>query len=211
MEEERKRAGSKDKKEEKKSIEQSNTVELNVIKEEEIIDKNEKNKQDIKDEEPKKEINIESKSKKDIKKKRKIKLTKQSIAVIIIILACIVITVCLIVLKIRNLNEKYNDEEKVSEVFEDESKKEDQDLKFVVGENDTLDYNDLSYETVYVIDGVETTDRSVYQNTYNKATSVYSYISISGLKDKNVENKINEDIKNTVFNSAITTSDGKSN
>lgn len=211
MEEERKRAGSKDKKEEKKSIEQSNTVELNVIKEEEIIDKNEKNKQDIKDEEPKKEINIESKSKKDIKKKRKIKLTKQSIAVIIIILACIVITVCLIVLKIRNLNEKYNDEEKVSEVFEDESKKEDPDLKFVVGENDTLDYNDLSYETVYVIDGVETTDRSVYQNTYNKATSVYAYIRISGLKDKNVENKINEDIKNTVFNSAITTSDGKSN
>ena len=211
MEDERKRTGSKGK-QEKKGIEQSNTVELDIIKEEKITDNREENKDDIKKEEPKKEINIESKTNKEIKnKKRKIKLTKQSVAVIIIILACIVITVCLIVLQIRKLNEEYNNDDKVSEVFEDENKKEDPDLQYVVGENDTLDYNDLSYETVYVIDGVETTDRNVYQSTSVNATSVYSYIRISGLKDKNIENKINEEIKNAVYSFAITTSEGKSN
>ena len=47
MEDERKRTGSKGK-QEKKGIEQSNTVELDIIKEEKITDNREENKDDIK-------------------------------------------------------------------------------------------------------------------------------------------------------------------
>lgn len=184
MEENRKRSGSEPKVPSDKNVIESNTVELDTIEEKPKIEN--------------KNINITPKENKEIKnKKKKRKLNKQSIAVIIIIIGCIVITICLIILKIRKINAKYSDTE-VSKVFEIESKKEDPDLKYVVGENDTLDYNDLSYETMYIIDGVETTDPKVYYNS-NNTQNEYSYIKISGLKDKDVENNINNDIKKSVI------------
>lgn len=207
MEEEKNRKGDSSNKSAKREkelelnnkVEASNTVELDIIKEDEVKSKNE-NEKVVSVNEQKMNINptTKKKIKEKVKKNRKIKLSKQMIGLIIIIISCIIITISLIVLKIRDIKLKYKIPEE-DNVFVSENKKKDDELKFVVGENDTLDYNSLDTTEVYLIDGNEMSreyyNSIVFDNNYY---TCYQYLKISGLKDKEVENKINEKIKSYV-------------
>lgn len=203
MKEEKKRKGNSSNKSVKaekevvldNKVEASNTVELDVINEDK-----EENKKVVSTNEQKININPTTKKKTKNKEKsnKKVKISKQMIGLIVIIISCIVITVSLVVLKIRDINLKYKVPEE-DNVFVSENKKQDDELKFVVGENDTLDYNNLEYKDLYIIDGNEVPeDTNVYEVYGFNYSTKYQYLKISGLKDKDVENKINEKIKNYV-------------
>lgn len=218
MEEEKKRKGDSSNKSAKREkevelnnkVEASNTVELDIIKENEVKSKNENEKVASVNEQ---KMNINPTTKKTIKEKakrnRKIKLSKQMMGLIIIIISCIIITISLIVLKIRDIRLKYKTPEE-DNVFVSENKKQDEELRFVVGENDTLDYNSIDTTEVYLIDGNEMPEGTKNYDLYSMNYSTcYNYLKISGLKDKNIENKINEKIKSYIMSIDARDTDGK--
>lgn len=164
-------------------------------------------KEEPKQVEKPKNIKVVAKTNKEIKSKNKKKLNKQTILLIVIIVACLVITVGLIILKIRELNEEYKYVEKSDEVFMNEDKVEDPDGVLAVDKNTTYNLNDLIYTEWYDIGG-EIKDKRDY--TIEAASKdFHSFIQISGLKDKNIENKINTELKNFVYENAGTDPDGK--
>ena len=132
------------------------------------------------------------------KSNNKIKIT----IFILLIVLCIVVTAFFILLSIDNINKKYNNNN--NENYEDTVKDneqdyveeikttEDSDKRYVCADNDTYDYNDINIEEVYVIDGVEYSSEE--QNRVLAKKSSVEYIKISGLKDTNVQNKINNEI-----------------
>ena len=160
-----------------------------------VEEKADEYKEEIKKEEPK-NLNIQAKAKKEVKPKKKI--NKQVILVAIIVIACIVITVGLIVLKMRELNKKYQYVEE-SDVFTTEDKVEDPDAIYATDNNTRYDYNEITYKKVYTVDGkiVEALEPYFQSKEY---TNMHQYIEINGLKDKEIENKINNDIKEFIFN-----------
>lgn len=210
MEEEKTRKGSSSNKSENKEIDKkievSNTVELDIIKEDEKKLENEE--QELAQTSSKPKINVKPVKNKDTKKKRKIKLNKQMIGIIVIAISCIVITICLAILKIREINSKYKVPEEEN-AFVSENKKPDDELKYVVGENDTLDYNNIDYIETYIVDGKEISREQYTHAKYGDCSTTYQYIKISGLKDKNVENKINSKIKEYITNINEKGRDGK--
>lgn len=137
------------------------------------------------------------------KSNNKIKIT----IFILLIVLCLVVTAFLILLSIDNINKKYNNNNN-NENYEDTVKDneqdyveeikttEDSDKKYVCADNDTYDYNDINIEEVYVIDGVEYSSEE--QNRVLAKKSSVEYIKISGLKDTNVQNKINNEILSKV-------------
>lgn len=173
--------------EEDKSVIKEENQDLNEIKEN--ISEN------VKEEalEDKKEL-VDNKVKDKKEKKSKKKINKQIVALVCIIVACIVITVGLVVLKIRDINKKYP-KLKSEDVFETEDKIEDPDAIYVADENTTYFFNELNVETIYEKDGkIIPSDAS-----YEEKRDAYSYPKISGLKNKEIENKINEDIRSNLI------------
>lgn len=202
--------------ENKEKIGVSDTIEIATINEKEsdkILDENAKKEiiNDIKDED-KKEIKDDKNVKKELKKNKddKKKINKQLLAVVLIGIACIVFTIALIIVQINNLNEKYKLDEPTN-VFESKDKKEDEDKKYVVGENDTLDFNDLEVESYYIIDGVEYEYSDTIGNdiTSNYTNSLYIAQRIKGLKNKELENKINNEIVQKLKDYAKTDESGR--
>ena len=224
MEEDKKRKGSivageevkVNENENKEKIGVSDTIEIATINEKEsdkILDENvnKDNINGIKDED-KKEIKEDKNAKKELKKNKdgKKKINKQLLAVVLIGIACIVFTIALIVIQINNLNEKYKLDEPTN-VFESKDKKEDEDKKYVVGENDTLDFNDLEVERYYIIDGVEYEYSDTIGNdiTSNYTNSLYIAQRIKGLKNKELENRINNEIVQKLKDYAKTDESGR--
>ena len=169
---------------------ENNTKELeeNNINQDEKISELEKNEvQDIKD------------RKQHSKQKKKIK--KQTVIFIIIIVVCILLTACATIIKIKNINNslKSTKEDEKNDKFIEEvtQKKQAEDTRYLVtGFEDTYNNNDLVINKINVQNGniVETIDYKTRNG------NIIEYLSISGLKDKEIENKINEDIKNNVYN-----------
>ncbi len=148
-------------------------------------------------------INATTKNGKKLKQKKKEKLVKdksqkkknnkQLVIFLVIVIICVVATVVLTILKIQSINKAYEPQEE-NNVFVSDNKRKDDDLKYVLNENDTLDYGNLKFERVYIYDGnQETTDyHYLWENDIRHTGEYYRII---GLKDKNVEQKINDDIK----------------
>ena len=147
----------------------------------------------------------------NVKKKTKIEMKNRntrSFLLLLIIFLIIFVTIGLIYLKIKDLKEKYELPKEVESVFEEDStRKEDDELKYVVHLGDTFDYNDLEFKTYSIIDGVETEDLSNVD--FSKIKDQKHYIVVSGLKDKIVQDTINTTIKNEVMNLASENYDGK--
>ena len=148
-------------------------------------------------------INVKKKTKKEMKNRN-----TRSFLLLLIIFLIIFVTIGLIYLKIKDLKEKYELPKEVESVFEEDStRKEDDELKYVVHLGDTFDYNDLEFKTYSIIDGVETEDLSNVD--FSKIKDQKHYIVVSGLKDKIVQDTINTTIKNEVMNLASENYDGK--
>ena len=80
-------------------------------------------------------------------------------------------------------------------MFETEDKIEDPDAIYVADESTTYFLNELNEETIYEKDGkIIPSDAS-----YEEKKDAYSYPKISGLKNKEIENKINEEIRNKLI------------
>lgn len=185
---------------EQENIREESVEEVKEENNENVVEeKADENKEEITKEEPK-NINVQAKSKKEVKPKKKI--NKQVILIIVIVVACLVITTGLIILKMRDLNKKYQYVEE-NDVFTTEDKVEDPDAIYATDKDTRFNYNDLTVSNYYEIDGVVT------QESSNPTSSIYQLIKIEGLKDKEIENKINEEIKNTVYEKAKIDSSGK--
>lgn len=212
MEEEKKRKGSIIAGEEvtinkdKGKIGVSDTIEISTIKNDEptISSKEDMKKDIIKDikDENKTDVKEEKNDKKGLKKNKegKRKINKQLLAVILVGIACVVLTIVLIVIQINNLNEKYKLDEPTN-VFESKDKKEDEDQKYVVGEDDTLDFNDIETKKFYIIDGTEydNNDNNRAYEAIQSGKKVQEIIKISGLKNKEIENNINSNINQKIM------------
>lgn len=212
MEEEKKRKGSIVAGEEvtinedKGKIGVSDTIEISTIKNDEptVNSKEDMKKDIIKDikDENKTDIKEEKNDKKGLKKNKegKRKINKQLLAVILVGIACVVLTIVLIVIQINNLNEKYKLDEPTN-VFESKDKKEDEDQKYVVGEDDTLDFNDIETKKFYIIDGTEydNNDNNRAYEAIQSGKKVQEIIKISGLKNKEIENNINSNINQKIM------------
>ncbi len=190
------------------SKEINNNPQIEEVKEvNELPQKNEVKEENIKEEKVEMNINATTKNWKELKQKKKEKeivkpvkdksqkkkINKQLVVFLVIVIICVIATIVLTVLKIQSINKAYEPQEE-NNVFASENKKADEDLKYVVTDSDTLDYGNLKCETVYIYDdGKETTDHHYLWE--NNISSTGEYYRISGLKDKNVEQKINDDIK----------------
>lgn len=188
---------------EQESIQEEKVEEIKEENNENVVEeKADEDKEEIKKEEPK-NINIQAKAKKEVKPKKKI--NKQVILVAIIVIACIVITVGLIILKMRDLNKKYQYVEE-KDVFTTEDKVEDPDAIYATDKDTTYNYNDLMYKQIYEADGVIFDGEG--REFYNAKEYSFTYVQISGLKDKNVENKINTELKNFLHENILPDSTG---
>ena len=185
---------------EQENIQEEKVKEIKEENNENVVEeKADEDKEEIKKEEPK-NINIQAKAKKEVKPKKKI--NKQVILVAIIVIACIVITVGLIILKMRDLNKKYQYVEE-NDVFTTEDKVEDPDAIYATDKDTRFNYNDLVVSDYYEIDGVVTQESRI------PTSSIYQFVKIEGLKNKEIENKINVEIKNTVYEKAKADASGK--
>lgn len=185
--------------EEENKIELSDTIEVSTIKNDEAtISSQEDTEKDIKDEN-KQEI---KEDKKEVKKNKdgKRKINKKLLAVILVGIACVVLTIVLIVIKINSLNEKYKLDEPTN-VFESKDKKDDEDKKYVLGEDDTLDFNDIETKKFYIIDGTEydNNDNNRAYEAIQSGKKVQEIIKINGLKNKEIENNINSNINQKIM------------
>lgn len=145
------------------------------------------------------EVHDEKNNRRNSKPKRKIK--KQTVIFIILIIVCILLTAVVTIIKIKNINNslKSDKEDDKNDMFVEEvvKKKQAEDTIYLVsGLEDTYNNNDLVINKINVQDG-NIVEKINYQI---KNGNTMEYLSISGLKDKEIENKINEDIKNNVYN-----------
>ncbi len=122
-------------------------------------------------------------------------INKPKVNVILIIIFVIIsgiITYFLINNKISSLN-KANDF--TTDIPEETNKKKANDTYLGIKLGDTYNQNDLSYKTICYDDGNE---REI-ENSYFDYCRGISYLRFEGLKNKTVLNKINEEIKNKVY------------
>lgn len=149
-------------------------------------------KEEVKEVEEKKEEKPQE-TKQPKKNKSGKKINVRLVCFIVILVCVIIITVCLVFLKIRNLNSKYKYEEPVQTVFETENKEVDTSLQYVFKEGDTYNVNGIVITDYYYQNG---RDYLVSDNPTLDYNQFYtSYSLISGLKNKDIENKINTIIK----------------
>ena len=133
----------------------------------------------------------------NVKKKKKLK-TRTKVLIIVIVL-CIIITTVLTLLKIKSINDNKNKgEEKIQETIEDafvteeRTKKQAEDAIYLCKNfEETYNQNDLEIKTVNEGDDPE-------DYAARKFTRI-SYVKISGLKDTNIQNKINKEIKELAY------------
>ncbi len=128
--------------------------------------------------------------KKEDSPKDKKKINKQVVIIIITIIIGIILTTTLIILKFKSLNEKYRYVEENQNVFESKDKIEDPDSIYILKTGDKIDYNDINIDEKYYYNGQE------YNFTSSDISAECSqYVEISGLKNKEIENNINNRIK----------------
>lgn len=174
---------------------QTKSAEEEVKKEEEIVSENViKNIKPLEDNKIEKNIGNNKKEKK--------KINKRILAFIVVAIVTITATILLVILKVNSLKEKYKlPEKEVTTVFESKDKKKDDDLQYVVDYDYLYDKNDINIEKIYYVDGNEISENdtaNVYNLDYD--SNVYrEYYRISGLKNKDVENHINNTLKNTIM------------
>ena len=142
-------------------------------------------------------------------KPKKKKINVRVIMIIIAVILCIGITVAFTVIKMIELKSEYTIVEE-NNVFSETPKKEDEDKKYVIDFGETVDFNDITFTNYVDMDGTlyrsdDANKPNEYQNT------CYSYVEINGLKNKEVQNKINKKIKDTVYSLNTVGSYGKIN
>ncbi len=133
----------------------------------------------------------------NVKKKKKLKTRTK--VLIIVIIVCIILTTVLTLLKIKSINDNKNKgEEKIQETIEDafvteeKTKKQAEDAIYLCKDfEETYNQNDIEIKTVN--EGDDPEDYSA-----RKFTRI-SYVQISGLKDTNIQNKINKEIKELAY------------
>lgn len=139
--------------------------------------------------------NLDEKSQNEVKTnvKKKRKLKPRTKLLIIIVTVCVLVTTALILIKIKNIKDSQNKDEaqeKIEDAFvtNQTTKKQAEDLKYVCKSfNETYNQNDIEIKMINEGDSPE--DYSL-----RKYTRI-SYIQISGLKNTDIQNKINNEIK----------------
>lgn len=155
-------------------------------------------------EEEKKVLNIQAKANKEIENNKNKDKTKDNrkdnskaivriIVFVALIIIVIAVTVLLMLKKINDLKAKYKIEEPEIVVFEREEKTEDPDKVFLVKEDDTYDMNDLDIKQYFITENGNIVDSNLSLFRY------WGFIQISGLKDKEIESRLNEMFKNEII------------
>ncbi len=176
------------------SIKAGITTEVEIIKDVEEKQTETPNEEKIEEKKEEKKKKAKEKPKKEKSGK---KINKKVVILIVIAIVCVVATVTLICLKFNSLNKQYAYNTNSS--FNNGEKVEDDEKNLTVVENGTIDYNNIDITTIYNVEGVESTDSKTYFKPEGFKWGYY-YVKIEGLKNKDVENKINEYIKNEVIN-----------
>lgn len=151
------------------------------------------NEEEIEKPQEKVEVKKEEKTKEKKPKTGGKKINVRLICFIVILIAVVIITISLLVLKIKSINSKYVYEEPVQSVFEQEEKEVDTSALLVAKDGDLYDVNGIT-ATEYIYQNGRNVDVPDYNQPY------YNYIQIDGLKNKDVQNKINARIKEMAIN-----------
>lgn len=139
------------------------------------------------------------------------KKNKRVIIFVVIIVLCIIITGVAIYLNIKNLEKKYEESAKnnlninnnvkkeenvddVEDIEEDTKRVDNSDKKYVCKKDETYDINDIDCQKMYIVNGNEFTEEE-----YRYTSDAIPYIKISGLKNEEVQNSINNDIKDSII------------
>ena len=130
-------------------------------------------------------------------KPKKKKINVRVIMIIIAVILCIGITVAFTVIKMIELKSEYTIVEE-NNVFSETPKKEDEDKKYIIDFGETIDYNDINIISYVDMDGTLYRADDANKPKEYQSTS-YNYVEINGLKNKDVQNKINKKIKDTVY------------
>ena len=173
--------------------------------EEKVQEIENENKNNISSVEPKMNITVDKKGSKN-KKEKKNRNTRTTLLILLVILL-IVVAIGITYLKIQELKDKYKIEKEIESVFDETvERKQDDDSKYVVHFGDTFDYNDIEVNTISIIDGQQVDDLNSLD--YSKVGDQIHYVQISGLKDKVVQESVNNTIKNETINLAATNVNG---
>lgn len=141
--------------------------------------------------------NVNTKGKKP-KKEKKNRNTRATLLVLLVILV-ILLAIGVTYLKIQELKEKYKVEKEVESVFDEKierSKSNEDDLLVEFG--DKYNVNDIKITTYVDKDGVVEVNKG--SNGPSNETNINRcYVQIEGMKNKDIQNSINDTLKNTVY------------
>ena len=142
-------------------------------------------------------INVDTKGKKP-KKEKKNRNTRTTLLVLLVILV-IALSIGVTYLKIQELKEKYKIEIEAESVFNEKverSKSSEDDLLVEFG--DKYNVNDIKITTYVDKDGVVEVNKG--NNGPSNETNINRcYVQIEGMKNKDIQNSINDTLKNTVY------------
>ena len=142
-------------------------------------------------------INVDTKGKKP-KKEKKNRNTRTTLLVLLVILV-IALSIGVTYLKIQELKEKYKIEIEAESVFNEKverSKSSEDDLLVEFG--DKYNVNDIKITTYIDKDGVVEVNKG--NNGPSNETNINRcYVQIEGMKNKDIQNSINDTLKNTVY------------
>ena len=139
---------------------------------------------------------------------------KRVIIFVVIIVLCIVITAVAIYFNIKSLEKKYEENTKnnlninnnvekeenldnADNTEEDTKRVDNSDKKYVCKKDETYDINDIDCQKMYIVGGNEYTEEE-----YRYSSEAIPYIKISGLKNEEIQNSINKDIKDSIVSFA---------
>ena len=142
-------------------------------------------------------INVDTKGKKP-KKEKKNRNTRTTLLVLLVILV-IALSIGVTYLKIQELKEKYKIEIEAESVFNEKverSKSSEDDLLVEFG--DKYNVNDIKITTYVDKDGVVEVNKG--NNGPSNETNINRcYVQIEGMKNKDIQNSINDTLKNIVY------------
>lgn len=135
---------------------------------------------------------------------------KRVIIFVVIIVLCIVMTAVAIYFNIKSLEKKYEENTKnnlninnnvekeegldnADNTEKDTKRVDNSDKKYVCKKDETYDINDIDCQKMYIVGGNEYTEEE-----YRYSSEAIPYIKISGLKNEEIQNSINKDIKDSI-------------
>ena len=179
-------------------IEVGRTQTIDIIEEKDIV-KNEAKQSEIEESKPKNivtedtgmKVNVTTKGGKEKKNRN-----TRSFLLGAIVLLILVITIGLIYLKVLDLKEKYKIEKNVESVFDESiERKQSNESNLLVNFGDKYNVNDIKIIQYHDLDGKVTTD----SGSSSECNVVRHFCQIDGLKDKVVQDSVNNTIKNVVY------------